>query len=104
MNLTNGRPRARRFVRRFADISLDDIPFVGGKNASLGELQRALGPQGVRLADGFAVTAEAYREFLRMNRLDKQIHQLLSQLNTQDTALLQRTGSEVRHLIPAAPL
>ena len=104
MNLTNGRPRARRFVRRFADISLDDIPFVGGKNASLGELQRALGPQGVRLADGFAVTAEAYREFLRMNRLDKQIHQLLSQLNTQDTALLQRTGSEVRHLILAASL
>ena len=49
------------YIRWFADIGLDDIPLVGGKNASLGEMSRALSAVGVRVPPGFAITAEAYR-------------------------------------------
>ncbi|MDA8390852.1 MAG: hypothetical protein M0Z76_09020, partial [Gammaproteobacteria bacterium] len=50
-----------RYVRFFSDIGIDDLPLVGGKNASLGEMYRHLTPLGVRIPDGFAITADAYR-------------------------------------------
>ncbi len=53
-----------RFIRWFADIRIEDVPLVGGKNASLGEMFRELTSEGVRVPDGFATTAEAYRHFL----------------------------------------
>ncbi|HMS86076.1 MAG TPA: PEP/pyruvate-binding domain-containing protein, partial [Nitrospira sp.] len=52
-------------IRWFEDIGIEDIPLVGGKNASLGEMYRELASQGVKVPNGFAVTAEAYRAFLR---------------------------------------
>ena len=52
-----------RFVRWFSEIGLSDVGLVGGKNASLGEMIRELQPLGIRVPDGFAVTAEAYREY-----------------------------------------
>ena len=52
------------YIRWFAELGLDDIPLVGGKNASLGELYRALSATGVRVPPGFAITADAYRAFL----------------------------------------
>jgi pyruvate,water dikinase len=55
---------ASKFVRFFEDLGLGDVPLVGGKNASLGELYRALRPQGVLVPNGFAITADAYREVL----------------------------------------
>ena len=67
-----------RYIRRFQDIGIDDIPTVGGKNASLGEMHRELRSQGVNLADGFAVTADAYWRFLRESGLDRRIAELLS--------------------------
>jgi phosphoenolpyruvate synthase/pyruvate phosphate dikinase len=51
------------FIRWFEDIGIDDVPDVGGKNASLGEMYRELTPEGIRVPDGFAVTATAYRHF-----------------------------------------
>ncbi|MCM2304718.1 MAG: phosphoenolpyruvate synthase, partial [Elusimicrobia bacterium] len=54
---------AVRLVRWFEDISIEDVPSVGGKNASLGEMYRALSPKGVPVPNGFAITAEAYRRF-----------------------------------------
>ena len=59
-----------RYIRWFEEISAEDIPFVGGKNASLGEMYQALTPQGVKIPNGFAITAEAYRYFLREAKLD----------------------------------
>ena len=56
-------PRAR-FIRPFATLGLDDVSLVGGKNASLGELYRELTPLGVRVPNGFAITADAYRHVL----------------------------------------
>ena len=66
----------RRYIRRFGEIGLDDLPLVGGKNASLGEMYRELTPKGVRVPDGFAVTAEAYWHFLRSAGLDRQIREI----------------------------
>jgi pyruvate,water dikinase len=52
------------YIRWFKDLTNADVPLVGGKTASLGELYGALGSQGVRVPGGFAVTAEAYRDLL----------------------------------------
>jgi pyruvate,water dikinase len=90
------------YVRWFSDIGLDDIPSVGGKNASLGEMYRSLGDEGVRVPNGFAVTAEAYRSFLRAGGTDRKIRSILSDLNTHDFDNLHDHGSRVRQAILAA--
>ncbi|HVA48870.1 MAG TPA: PEP/pyruvate-binding domain-containing protein [Pirellulales bacterium] len=59
------------YVRWFADIGLEDIPSVGGKNASLGEMYQTLRSQGVQVPNGFAITADAYRHFLRAAGTDR---------------------------------
>ena len=93
-----------QFIRKFADIGIEDVPLVGGKNASLGEMCRDLGSQGVNLADGFAVTAEAYRHFLAQNGLDEGIKEILFDLDVHDIENLQQRGRQVRHEILAAEL
>ncbi len=55
---------ATRFIRWFRDITMDDVAIVGGKNASLGEMYRELTPQGIQIPNGFAITADAYRDTL----------------------------------------
>ncbi|MBX7210756.1 MAG: phosphoenolpyruvate synthase [Verrucomicrobiaceae bacterium] len=95
---------AARFIKWFFDIRIEDIPLVGGKNASLGEMFRELAAQGVKVPDGFAVTAEGYRHFLRSTGLDKRIKEVLDGLDTRDMDNLQHRGSEVRHAIIATPM
>ena len=92
------------FIRRFEELGLQDVPLVGGKNASLGELYRELAPKGVRVPDGFAVTASAYRFFLRSAGLAPVIERTLAGLDTRDVDELRRRGREVRHAILAASL
>jgi pyruvate,water dikinase len=92
------------FIRWFADIGLDEIASVGGKNASLGELYRHLAAEGIRVPNGFAITADAYRAFLRESALDQEIHRLLDGLDTTDLADLRRRGAAVRHAILAAEI
>ena len=58
-------------IRWFEEIGIEDIPLVGGKNASLGEMYRELASQGVKVPNGFAITADAYREFLRGTKLER---------------------------------
>jgi pyruvate,water dikinase len=101
--LVSSPPRSR-FIRWFAEIEIGDVSLVGGKNASLGEMYRELRPQGVRLANGFAATSEAYWHFLRSTGLDKTVRRLLADLNTRDTRQLQQRGREIRHAIVAAEL
>ena len=86
------------YVLPFADLSRDDVARVGGKNASLGELIRALGEVGVRVPDGFATTAEAYRDFLAHNELEPVIREHL-QRRTDGSATLQETGTAIRDAI-----
>lgn len=92
----------RKYIKRFQEICIDDVPSVGGKNASLGEMVRELVPQGVRVPDGFAVTADGYRRFLAAAGLDQRIREVLADLDTHDIDNLQRRGSRVRHLILGA--
>ena len=93
-----------RFIRRFDQIGIDDIPLVGGKNASLGEMYRALTPKGVRVPDGFAVTAEAYWLFLREAGLDRQLREILAGLDTGDLEDLARRGQRARQAFLASSL
>lgn len=92
------------FIKWFADISIGDIPLVGGKNASLGEMFHELSAQGVKVPDGFAVTADGYRHFLRTTGLDERIKQILSGLDTTNMDNLQQRGNEVRHAILATAM
>ncbi|MFZ8832176.1 MAG: phosphoenolpyruvate synthase, partial [Thermodesulfobacteriaceae bacterium] len=83
----------------FKDISYKDVPLVGGKNASLGEMYSKLTPKGINVPDGFAVTAEAYKYFIQKNHLDDKIREALKGLDTHDVLDLQRRGRIVRNLI-----
>jgi pyruvate, water dikinase len=90
-----------RWIRWFDELTIGDVPQVGGKNASLGEMIRELTAQGIRIPQGFAVTAQAYRAFLHYNELDGRISDILRGLETKNVNdLLQRT-SEIRSLILA---
>ncbi len=92
------------FITWFADITIADIPLVGGKNASLGEMVRELSGQGVKVPNGFAITAEAFRHFLRAAKLDERIRSLLDGLDTRDVANLGQRGQAVRHALLEASL
>ncbi len=96
--------RAARFIKWFADIRIEDVPIVGGKNASLGEMFHELTPKGVKVPDGFATTAEAYWHFLREAGLEQQIRTSLDLLDTQNVEQLRERGSQIRHAILAAEL
>jgi pyruvate,water dikinase len=87
------------FIRWFDEIGIQDIPAVGGKNASLGELRRSLANTSINVPDGFAVTANAYRTFLKSNYLDEQIRGLLVGLDTHDIENLQQRGRKIRQAI-----
>jgi pyruvate,water dikinase len=93
-----------RYVCAFDAIGLADLPEVGGKNASLGELTRALVPRGVRVPEGFAVTARAYRDFVRAAGLERTIESALNGLDPRDVDDLRRRGRSIREAILAAPL
>jgi pyruvate,water dikinase len=86
------------------DLRMSDLPQVGGKNASLGEMIGGLAAAGIRVPGGFATTADAYREFLRADGLDQRIAQRISGLDTADVEALARCGSEIRGWIEAAPV
>ncbi|MFY9823316.1 MAG: PEP/pyruvate-binding domain-containing protein, partial [Thermoanaerobaculia bacterium] len=75
------RASAPVFVLDFSQITLDDLDRVGGKNASLGEMFRALRPEGVGVLDGFATTAEAYRRLLATGGLGARLRPLFSDLD-----------------------
>jgi pyruvate,water dikinase len=94
----------QRLVVPFAEVGLGAISEVGGKNASLGEMIRALKPQGVRVPDGFATTAEAYRLFLSSNGLAPELDRALSRLDVSDLAALQAAGRRCREMVLAATL
>jgi pyruvate,water dikinase len=72
------------FVLWFDQLEIADVPLVGGKNASLGEMYQYLTPKGVKLPNGFAVTAHAYHYFLGKAGIKDQIRQTLDGLNTYD--------------------
>src|SRR5438067_10888544 len=86
------------------DLRLSDLPQVGGKNASLGEMTAALSAAGIRVPGGFATTADAFREFLAANKLGERIAQKLKSLDCDDVKALTACGKEIRSWIENAPL
>lgn len=92
------------YILWFEDIGLQDISRVGGKNASLGEMYRELTPHGVKIPNGFAITAEAYRYVLREAGLDSKIQQILGDLDTGDMSNLRQRGRQIRQAIIGATL
>jgi len=91
--------KENKFILRFDEIGIEDVPYVGGKNASLGEMYRNLVPKGVNIPNGFAITAYAYRYLLKETWADKKIKEILSDLDTSDLDNLAQRGSRVRSLI-----
>ncbi len=91
------------YIRWFNELTIDDVPLVGGKNASLGEMYRELTQQGIQIPNGFAVTAEAYRYVLDRADAWKALHQALDDLNPDDVADLARRARKAREIIYAAP-
>ena len=93
-----------RYVRFFEEVGIDDVPLVGGKNASLGEMYQKLSDQGVRVPNGFATTAEAYRYMLEKAGAWEALHRELDDINPEDVATLARKGKRAREIVYGAGL
>ena len=91
-------------VLDFADITMTDLPRGGGKNASLGELFRALAPQGVGVLDGFATTADAYWRLLDSGGLGGKLRALFDGLNAEHLDELARCGQAARAAVLETPM
>ena len=92
-----------RYVFTFSQLRMTDVDRVGGKNASLGELLSQLTSAGIRVPDGFATTAEAFRLFLKEGGLEDRIHARLAKLDVDDVKALAAAGAEIRGWIESAP-
>ncbi|MBQ8829817.1 MAG: phosphoenolpyruvate synthase [Burkholderiaceae bacterium] len=92
-----------RFVVPFSQLRMTDVESVGGKNASLGELLSQLTQAGIRVPDGFATTAEAFRVFLNEGGLKERIENRLATLDVDDVKELAKAGAEIRQWIEQAP-
>jgi len=88
-----------KLIKNFSEIRLKDLPLVGGKNASLGEMFCTLSPKGIIVPDGFAVTSEGYWNFLEHNKIVPQLSSLLSQLDSKTFNNLSDIGSKARKFL-----
>jgi len=96
--------KANAFILWFDQISIEDTPFVGGKNSSLGEMYTNLTKRGVSIPNGFAITAKAYFYLLEKAGIKDQIRELLTGLDTRNMHDLQERGHKVRELIIKAEI
>ncbi|GAB4265444.1 MAG: phosphoenolpyruvate synthase [Methylomicrobium sp.] len=97
-------PEPYHYIRWFEELTIDDIPLVGGKNASLGEMYRELGAEGIRVPNGFAITAAGYRHMLDRANAWPALHDALDALNPDDVTDLARRARQARDIVYAAPL
>ena len=94
----------RRLIRWFDELGIEDIPLVGGKNASLGEMYRLLTSRGILIPNGFAVTADAYRCMLDASGAWEQLHAVLDGLDADDVDDLAKRGAQAREIVYGAGL
>jgi pyruvate,water dikinase len=92
-----------QYIAWLHDLGMDDLPRVGGKNASLGEMISNLAALGVSVPGGFATTALAFQQFLEQSGLKQRIDQELSVLNVDDVSVLAMTGERIRRWIMQTP-
>jgi pyruvate,water dikinase len=93
-----------KYVRRFDELGMGDVPVVGGKNASLGEMYCALSASGVSVPNGFATTSEAWWHFLDHNQLREPITEILAKLDREDLRGLAEIGRQIRDWIMHAEM
>ncbi len=93
-----------QYIRWFNQLGINDIPLVGGKNASLGEMYRQLADQDVKVPNGFAITAEAYRYLLNQAQAWPTLHQLLDNVDADNVSDLANKAQQARDLVYSAPL
>jgi len=93
-----------KFVHFFKELSIKNVPQVGGKNASLGEMYGQLTKKGLKIPNGFATTAEAYNYFLDSTGLKKKIREILHGLDTKNVRDLMKRGAAIRKLIVATEM
>lgn len=96
--------KSPKYTLWFKEISKKDVPLVGGKNASLGEMIGELSLKGINIPDGFALTTEAYWYFLRENKIEEKLKEIFEKFRSQSIKSLQETGKEARSLILKAKL
>ncbi len=93
-----------KYIRFFKEIHMEDVPLMGGKNASLGEMYRELTPQGVKVPNGFAITSEAYRHLLDQANAWPALHAALDGLDPTNITDLTQRGARAREIVYSAPL
>lgn len=93
-----------KFIKNFESINLSDLPLVGGKNASLGEMIQKLSPLGLTIPSGFVVTVDGYKHHLQTNNLESQISNLLNKIDKKNLKEFAQIGQQIRTLINSAPL
>jgi len=91
------------YVIWFDKLAMNDVPVVGGKNASLGEMISNLASAGISVPGGFATTADAFRDFLSHNQLDDKINNLLKDFDVEDVDELEKIGKQIRSLVMETP-
>ncbi|MEG3937847.1 phosphoenolpyruvate synthase [Microcoleus sp. S36b_A3] len=96
-------PKEKSLVLWFDEVGIADIPLVGGKNASLGEMIQQLKPKGVSVPNGFATTAYAYRYFISAGGLEAKLREIFADLDVENLHNLQQKGKEARGLILSTP-
>ncbi len=89
----------QKYTLWFDELTMKDVPLVGGKNASLGEMYQKLGKYGVPVPNGFAVSAEAYWYFLNFNKIKNKIQEILKGLNVNKITELKNKAKKIRELI-----
>ena len=86
-------------IKKFSEVGIRDIEIVGGKNASLGEMYNQLMPKGVEVPNGFATTSAAFWGYLKENKIQTSLRDLISQLDRKEYSNLERIGQQARNLI-----
>ncbi|WP_017661919.1 phosphoenolpyruvate synthase [Baaleninema simplex] len=102
-SIQSGVPKSESFVLWFEEVGIADVPLVGGKNASLGEMIQQLASKGVSVPTGFATTAYAYRYFVEKAGLETKLRKLFSDLDVEDMQNLRDRGKQARALVLNTP-
>jgi len=89
----------KKYILWFKEISKEDVPLVGGKNASLGEMFSKLSRKGVQVPNGFAITADAFRYYLSYNKIDEKLKEIFEKFDPKSIKSLKETGEKSRNLI-----
>jgi len=91
--------KKQKYIIWYKDLAVKDVPLVGGKNASLGEMFSQLTKKGVNIPNGFALTSEAYWYYLKANKIDNKLKEIFKKLNPKSIKSLQKVGKAARQLI-----